>query len=167
MRTLLVATCAASLLAFVALAPAHAADGSLTGKMAPFNYLIGGTWTCSTKMSAMGGRPASSGHSTVTFDVVPSNAFHDHVASPEYADDDYYGYDAKSATFWNSSADNFGGHQYATSKDGVTYDGTSWERSSTTSVVSTYKKVTPTKVLVHEVLTSKGHTGTFDATCTK
>jgi hypothetical protein len=135
--------------------------------MALFNYLIGGTWSCSTKMSAMDGHAGGNGRSTVTFDVVPGNVFHDHVASAHYADDDYFGFDAKSGTFWNTSADSTGAHEYATSKDGVTYSGRGWEGSTSSHVVSTYKKLGPTHVAVHEVITANGQVSTFDADCTK
>ncbi|HEY1656200.1 MAG TPA: hypothetical protein VGF86_13930, partial [Candidatus Tumulicola sp.] len=96
MRVVPTVVCAVLLTCLAAFAPARAAGGPLTGKMALFNYLIGGTWSCSTKMSAMDGHAGGNGRSTVTFDVVPGNVFHDHVASAHYADDDYFGFDAKS-----------------------------------------------------------------------
>lgn len=167
MRTIFAALAAASLLGLVAFGGRVEAAGALTGKMEMFNYLIG-TWSCSTNMSAMGKQPAEKGQSTVAFDIVPGNVFHDHVSAAHYADDDYYGYSAKSATYWDTSADNTGGHAYATSQDGETYTGSSWQGSSSMHVVSVYKKVSPTKVTVHEVITdSNGQKGTFDATCTK
>lgn len=151
----------------VLLAALVAVSGPLSGKMATMSYLVGGTWTCSTHMSAMAGEPANSGQSTVTFWVTPGNTVHDHVATPRYANDDYYGFDAKTGMYWQSSADNINGHAYSTSKDGVTFTGSAWEGPGAIHTVSTYKKLSANKVTVHEVMSGGGHSGTFDATCTR
>jgi hypothetical protein len=147
--------------------PARAASDGLDGKMAMMSYLTGAPWTCSTKMSAMGGEPAHAGQSTVTFDVVPGNVVHDHISGPQYVSDDYYGFNPKSNAFWTVGADNQGSRSAATSTDGITYTGTSWNGSSQTKVRSTYPKGTAHKVTVHEVFTNGGHQATFDAACTR
>src|ERR1700719_905293 len=71
-------------------APATAAS-SLTGDMAPMQFLVG-SWDCSVKIAAMNGQPASTDHGTITYSVVPGNALHSHVTANDYADDSYTGY---------------------------------------------------------------------------
>jgi hypothetical protein len=146
---------------------ARAADGTLTGQMATMNDLTGGSWSCSTAVPAMQGQPAHTDQATVTFEVVPGNVMHDHVAGTTYSGDDYYGYNLKSSTYWSTSADNMGGHGFATSTDGKTYTGTSSMGPSSMNVTSTYARVAANKVTVHEVLSGNGENTSIDTACTR
>jgi hypothetical protein len=141
------------------------ADSTLTGQMAPFSYLIG-SWNCSTKLPAMMGQPARTEQATVTFEAVPGNAVHDHVASADYAGDDYFGYSDKMKMYWSASTDNSGAHGSATSPDGKTYTGTSMMGPATMNVTSSYSKVSPTNITLHEVISGGGQQATIDSSCT-
>lgn len=164
MRASLTAIAAAAIVAVAAASPAQAA-GELTGKMAMYNYLVG-SWNCSDKSTVMG--KTYTGPSTVTVEVVPNNAFHDHVSAANYSGDDYFGYDDQGGTFWNSSAGNWGDRSWASSKDGVTYTGTSWRGASPgMNSVSVYTKAGDGKFTLHSVTTGGGHTITSDIDCTK
>ncbi|MGA8532706.1 MAG: hypothetical protein WB615_01210 [Candidatus Tumulicola sp.] len=155
-----------ALAAFSGMAPARAADATLTGQMAPFSYLVG-SWNCTTQVPAMNGQPAHSEPTTVTFEVVPGNAFHDHVASADYAGDDYFGYADKMKTYWSASADSTGAHGTATSPDGKTYTGTSAIGPMSMTVTSTYTRVSENNVTFHEVISGAGQQATIDSSCTR
>jgi hypothetical protein len=155
-----------AVLAFVAPGQARAADAALTGAMEPFNYLVG-SWNCATQLPAMNGQPAHTEQATVAFEIVAGNVFHDHVSSPQYAGDDYFGYNDKMKMYWSASADNQGAHGAATSPDGKTYTGTSMMGPVTMNLTSTYTKVSPTNVTLHEVITGGGQQATIDSSCTR
>ncbi len=166
MRTFLISTLVPAAAILLALGQARAADNALTGEMTVFNYLVG-SWSCATKLPAMGARSAHTEQTTVTFDAVPGNVLHDHVASAEYAGDDYFGYNAKMKLYWSASADNVGAHGSATSSDGKTYSGTSAIGPMTMSVTSTYAQVSPTNIAFHEVISGGGEQATIDSSCSR
>jgi hypothetical protein len=147
--------------------PALAADTTLTGQMATMNALLGAPWNCSTSVPAMMGQPAHTDQAMVAFDVVPGNVIHDHVLGATYAGDDYYGYSSKMSTYWSTSADNMGGHGFATSPDGKTYTGTSSMGPATMNVTTTYTIVAPSKATVHEVLSGNGENASIDSSCSR
>jgi hypothetical protein len=160
--------CAAALAVGALLAtasPSGAAD--LTGNMAPFGYLLGAPWNCTTNVPAMGSRPAHSEQGTATFDAVAGNTVHNHVATPDYSGDFYFGYNDKMSMYWQTSADNMGVHAFLTSSDGKTYTGTSSMGPLSMQDTVTYGKLSDNKVTVHEVLTGAVPTATFDSVCTR
>lgn len=158
---------AALTVAFITnLSGARAAD-ALAGKMTPFGYLLGGSWNCSTKVPAMGNQPARTDQGTATFDVVPGNVVHNHVSTPTYSGDFYFGYSDRASSYWQTEADNMGVHGFLTSTDGITYTGTSAMGPTATQDTVTYTKVTPSRVTVHEVLLGLGPQGVFDSVCTR
>jgi hypothetical protein len=142
--------------------PAGAASGTLTGKMANSNWLVGSSWSCKTK-DVMDGKPARTSHATVTFDAAPGNVLHDRVSSPKFSLDEYSGFDAKSNAYWDVQADNTGSHTYATSPDGNTFTGMLWDGDSSSKTTFTYTKMGSNEVTLHQV--SPGET--FDADCTR
>ncbi len=146
--------------------PARAAD-ALTGKMALYNYLLGGPWSCTTKVPAMQGKPAHADQSTVRFEVVPGNALHDHVTASDYAGDDYFAFDSKSNMFWDGNLGSDGSHGYASSSNGNTYTGQTWSGKTPSKITTTYTKVSPTSVKVHVVTSMGGHPMTIDSACTR
>jgi hypothetical protein len=147
--------------------PALAADTMLTGQMATMNALLGAPWSCSTSVPAMMGQPAHTDQATVAFDVVPGNVIHDHVSGATYTGDDYYGYSSRMSTYWSTSADNMGGHGFATSPDGKTYTGTSSMGPATMNATTTYTIVAPNKATVHEVLSGNGENASIDSSCSR
>ena len=165
MRLLVASIAALVILAGIETARA-VAESTLTGSMAPFSYLVG-SWNCTTKLPAMMGQPARTEQATVTFEAVPGNAVHDHVTSADYAGDDYFGYNDKMKMYWSSSTDNSGAHGSATSADGKTYTGTSVMGPATMNVTSSYAKVSPTNITLHEVISGGGEQATVDSACTR
>jgi hypothetical protein len=147
--------------------PAVAADTMLTGQMATMNNLTGAPWNCLTSLPAMAGQPAHTDQAMVSFDIVPGNVLHDHASGATYTGDDYYGYSSKMSTYWSTSADNMGGHGFATSSDGKTYTGTSSMGPSSMSVTTTYTVVAPNKATVHQVMSGNGENASIDTSCSR
>jgi hypothetical protein len=163
---LLVTGCALALAASLAL-PLSANAQALTGQMAPFSYLVGTAWNCTTNVPAMGGQPARTDQGTATFEVVSGNVVHNHVATPAYAGDFYFGYSTRMSSFWQTSADSFGGHGFLTSTDGKVYTGTTSMGPLGAQETVTYTKVAPNKVTVHDVVTGSGPQTVIDSVCTR
>jgi hypothetical protein len=149
-----------------ALCAGAARADDLTGKMAPFSYLLGTSWNCTTSVPAMMGQPARTDQSTATFDVVPGNVVHNHIQSTVFSGDSYFGYSERQSSYWQTSSDNMGGHSFLTSTDGKTYGGTSSMGPVSMQDTTSYAKLSPNKVTVHEVLSGGPLAGTFDSTCT-
>lgn len=145
--------------------PARADD--LTGKMTPYSYLTAKPWNCTTSVPAMGGQPARTDQSTATFDVVPGNVVHNHVAGTVFSGDYYFGYSDAMNAYWQVAADNMSGHGFLTSTDGKTYSGASAMGAVSMQDTTTYTKVAPNKVTVHEVMSGGPMGGTFDTVCTQ
>jgi hypothetical protein len=152
--------------ALVMAPPARAAGDPLSGKMEPFSYLLGAAWNCSTNIPAMMGQAAHTDQGTATFEVVPGNVVHNHVASPTYSGDFYFGYSTRMSSYWQVNADNMGAHAFLTSTDGKAYAGTASMGPMSMQDTVTYTKVSPSNVTVHEVL-SGAAPATFDTTCTR
>jgi hypothetical protein len=157
---------ALAMAAFVAYATPARAD-NLTGNMAPFSYLLGTQWNCTTNVPAMGSQAARTDQGTATFEAAPGNAVHNHVLTATYAGDYYFGYSDRMSTYWQTSADNMGGHSFLSSTDGKTYTGTSSMGPMSMQDTVTYTKVAPNKITVREVLSGGPMAGTFDTVCTR
>ncbi len=145
----------------------RAQDNALAGKMAAFSYLLGGPWNCSTNVPAMGSRPAHTDQGSATFDVVPGNAVHNHVSTPTYSGDFYFGFSDRMNSYWQTDADNMGGHAFLTSTDGATYSGTASMGPMSMQDTVTYARVAPNKVTVHEVISGSAPQAVFDTVCTR
>ncbi len=167
MRIPIVSIAALALTAIASAGAARAADDALTGKMAPFSYLLGAPWNCSTNVPAMGSQPAHTDQGTATFDVVPGNAVHNHVSTPRYSGDFYFGLSDRMNSYWQTNADNMGGHAFLTSSDGRTYTGTASMGATSMQDTVTYNKVAPNRVTVHEVISGAAPQATFDTVCTR
>lgn len=160
-----VAAIAASLVALAGPATARAAD-QLTGPMASMSAMAG-TWTCSTSVPAMAGRPARVDAVTLALEVVPGNALHDHITGTGYSGDDYFGYNDDAKVYWSVSDDNSGTHGSATSTDGHTFSGTDSMGPLQMSGKITYTLTGDSKLAVHEVLSVGGHDVAIDSDCHK
>lgn len=158
--------CALAIVASLS-APYSASAQTLTGQMAPLSYLLGGPWSCTTNVPAMGSQPAYTDQGTATFELAPGNVVHNHVSTPHYAGDYYFGYGAKMSSFWQTSADSNGGHSFLTSTDGKTYTGTTSMGPMNAQDTVTYAKVSGNKVTVHEVVTGMGPQIVVDSVCTR
>ncbi len=163
---LLVTTCALAIAASLALPLAVDAQ-ALSGQMAPFSYLLGAPWNCTTNVPAMGGQPAHTDQGTATFDVAPGNVVHNHVATPVYSGDFYFGYSTRMSSFWQTDADSVGGYGFLTSTDGKVYTGTTSMGPMSAQGTVTYTKVAPNKVTVHEVVAGSGPQAVIDSVCTR
>ncbi|MBV8345025.1 MAG: hypothetical protein JO190_08560 [Candidatus Eremiobacteraeota bacterium] len=148
-------------------APLSADAQALSGQMAPFSYLVGAAWNCTTNVPAMGGQPAHTDQGTATFEVVPGNVVHNHVATPNYSGDFYFGYSTRMSSFWQTSADSVGGHSFLTSTDGKSYTGTTSMGPMNAQDTVTYTRAAPNKVMVHEVVVGSGPQAVFDSVCTR
>lgn len=130
-------------------------------------YLIG-SWNCAVGLSAMMGSPARTDHGTLTFAMAPDRTIHSHVAASDYAQDSYYGYDTTTKDHWMVSADTQARTIAETSKDGVTFTGTSLRSGATTPTRDTFTH--PTSKTIRDVteIEIKGTwTKVADAVCTR
>lgn len=109
---------------------------SLTGKMAMYNYVVGGTWKCDIHVPAIGSHPAVTNHNSETFDVAPGNILHGHTLSAVSVGDDYIGYYAKAGMYWYQTMDSAQLFGWLVSRDGMTFRGYGWPRDATESRVS-------------------------------
>lgn len=141
-----VAVLAAVIMSAILLAPSASvsADNSMPSSTSSgaamgdhMAYLIG-SWNCTVALAAMMGNPVSTDHGKLTFSVTPNKTIHSHVAAADYAQDSYYGYDAKTKTHWTVSADTQGVIVTETSKDGVTFIGTSMAGGMSTPTRDTF-----------------------------
>jgi hypothetical protein len=130
-------------------------------------YLIG-SWKCDVALSAMMGNPATTDHGTLTFAMSPQQTIHSHVAAADYAQDAYYGYDAKTKTHWMSSADTGGVIVTETSKDGITFTGSSMAEGRSAPTRDTFTHPTATTIRDITELEQGGKWSKLaDAQCTK
>jgi hypothetical protein len=164
MQTLLMST--ATVLALLG-ATALARADVLTGKMARFNDVTSGRWNCSTTVPAMGNRSQHTDTATATFEIVPGNVMHYHIAGSDYSGDFYAGYNERAGVYWQTGADSLGTHLFLTSADAVTYTGTSSMGTIDMQDTITYAKVGPKATTAHEVLTRTGSQTVFDTICTR
>jgi hypothetical protein len=148
----------------LALPQRAAAADALTGKMDIFNYAIG-TWTCTANVPAMESRPAQTVRVTATFEAVPGNAVHEHVAGPDYSGDDYIGYSNEGSIYWIASADNSGEHGAATSSDGKIFAGTRSLGPISMTGTTAFTKVSETDFKIRQVISGQGHQFTLDSEC--
>ena len=138
--------------------------GSMGDHMA---FLIG-SWNCSVKLAAMMGNPAGTDHGVLTFAKSPGNTIRAHTAAADYASDQYYGYNAKTKTHWMSETDIDGLLAFETSKDGVTFTGTSMSDGSSTPTRDTFTHPTASTIRDVTEIETKGKWSTLaDANCTK
>jgi hypothetical protein len=147
--------------------PAHAQPVALTEKMAPFAYLLGTPWSCTTNVPAMDNMPAHTDRGIAGFEVAPGNVVHGHATTPNYSGDYYYGYSTKTNMYWQDAADNMGAHNFLTSSDGHTYSGTSSMGPVSMQDTVVYSRSGNT-ITIHETLSGQGPmAGSFDTTCTR
>lgn len=155
--------------AFAALSrPAAAQTAALTGEMASFAYLVGGSWSCTTTVPATSATSAYSEHAVVTFELAPDNTIHEHGTSDKYAFDRYFGYDAGQRTYFSTNADNRGNFGYLSSTDGATYTGrehvgANQEYPRTVG----YTKVSDNQISDHDETNLGGMTIRGDTVCTR
>jgi hypothetical protein len=145
--------------------PVRAAD-TLTGEMAGRNFLLGGSWSCTSAVPSIIGMPARTDTMTLTFDVAPHNVLHVALGDADYRGDEYVGYSARFKNYWSTTASSHAIHSFATSTDGTTFTGTSYLRTASMDDTTTYTKIGPTKTAVHEVLSGNG-TFTIETTCSR
>lgn len=137
----------------------------LTGKMAPFTYLLDAPWTCVTNVPAMMGKPAHSETGTVTFTSQPNNVMHVHVNSGDYYSDQYVGYSTQANAYWSSASDSAGMAVSEQSPDGRVFKGIAALAGMTGSAQDVYARVTGTHVTVHSTTSLGGQQITTDSDC--
>ncbi len=142
-------------------------SANLTGKMAPFTYLLGSPWKCTTNVPAMMGKPAHTETATATFDTQPNNVMHLHVAGGDYLSDQYLGYSTQANAYWSSSSDSAGIAVSEQSADGKAYRGIAALAGMSGTAQDTYTRVGDNHVKAHSVTTLGGQTTTTDSDCVK
>lgn len=158
---------AAASCAFLMHARSAGASDVLTGKMARFIHLLGGSWSCSTSVPPMNAQGAHTDQSTATFEIVPGNVLHNHLGSDDYSGDFYIGYNERTNEYWQTGADSLGMQAFLSSSDAVRYSGTSSMGPITVQDRITYARVGQNKVSAHEVLSGPRSQTVFDTVCTR
>ena len=148
------------------------ADNSMSsssgGSMGDHMAFIIGSWNCTVKLAAMMGNPAGTDHGVVTFSKSPGDTIHQHTAAADYAADQYYGYNVKTKTHWTSATDIGGTIVSETSKDGVTFTGTTYANGMSTPTRDTFTHPSASKIRDLTQIEMKGTWSMLaDANCTK
>jgi|SRR5579863_666874 len=144
------------------------ADSPPVQSAMPNQAFMLGTWDCTVRLAAMGGHPASTGHSTLTITPGPNGTQRTHVSSQGYAADNYEGYDAKSGTHWLNGADSLGAASFETSTDGIVFTGTTWENGAAMTTRDTRTRLGMAKIRdVSEVRANGKWSHLLDAVCYK
>jgi len=159
--------CAAAAMALGSAGSAIAQNPSLTGKMAPFSYLLGSAWTCNVSVPAMMGEAAHTEKTTVMFDTAPGNAVHVHIASPNMTGDQYFGYSTRQNTYWSSNANSMGQALMQTSNDGKNYTGTAAMGPTSITVRDTYSRVADNHVTFTDTAVVNGQNYVTTGDCTR
>lgn len=148
-------------------ATAQTSTGPLTGKMAAFNYVFGAPWKCTTNVPAMAGQPARTVNSTATFEAVPNNVMHVHIAGDQYTAEQYFGYSTQANMYWSASSDTMGMGISEASADGKTYKGAAGVGTMSGTITDTYTKAAGNRVTIHSVTVLGGRQDATDTTCTR
>lgn len=141
---------------------------NLTGPMADMRYLLG-IWNCAVQLPATSaaGAPASD-VGTLSFETAPGQTIATATRARDYSADGYWGYDAKTKTYWSTGIDNSGNAWWESSKDAKTYSGTTSGAGAEAPIRDTFTKVSATKIHDLTQLQIKGQWTTLaDAACTK
>ncbi len=157
----------ASLVLTVCPAFAQAPSATLSGKMAPFNYLFGSPFNCTANVPAMGGQPAHTENSTVSFDVAPNNVMHVHIVSAAFVGDQYFGYSPRANMYWSATSDSNGGAAAETSADGKTYRGTMSMGPMNGTAEDVYTRVDNNHATVRSTATIAGQTAVTTISCSR
>lgn len=139
----------------------------LSEKMAQYADLIGGTWSCVTRVPPAPGSSVHEDRSTAVFAIAPGGVVHDHIAAPDYSGDFYIGYDDRAGKYWMTGADSLGTNLSLTSNDGQHYTGTSSMGGVVMNDSATYTRQGPNQRSSHELFTRPGVEASFDTLCTR
>ena len=152
---------------FLAGAAAADAQDALTGKMAQYAHLLGGSWSCTTQVPATGATAAHEDRSTAIFVAAPGGVLHDHIGAEDYSGDFYIGFDVRTQHYWLTGADTLGTDISLVSSDGLHFSGTSSMGGIVMNDRATYTNLTPDRTQSHEVFTRPGVEAIFDTSCTR
>jgi hypothetical protein len=170
MRKAILIVCLVGVLAAAsAINQSSAAAPALSGKMTQLQYLVG-TWTCQTKLPAMGNEPAGTHQGSISFEVEPSNTVSYDVSAPEYSAAGFIGYQQAKKLWWNSGADNFGGVTFesGTSESGDVMTGMTFWGGKHVASRDTITKTSNTKYEdLYQVQKNGKWTLGADSNCTK
>ena len=120
---------------------------ALSGKMAALKYLIG-TWSCTTKIDAIGKTPASTVAGKQMFWIEPGNVIGSYYSSKPYSSSGFMGWMAPKKLWWSNNADRFSGVIAETGKDSgsdvQSMAGTNWFQGQASTARDTMTKVSDT-----------------------
>lgn len=101
----------------------------LSGKMTQLKYLVG-TWSCTTKVAAMGKTPAQIISAKSIYWVEPGNVIGDYYSSKPFSSSGFIGWSNSKKLWWSNGADEYGSVDFETGKDSDTsvqvLTGTNW-----------------------------------------
>src|ERR1700736_3280318 len=158
---------AAVLGALVTVDRSSAAAPTLSGKMTKLQYLVG-TWSCQTKLPAMGKQPAGTHPGNISFEIEPDNTVGYDVSSPEYSAAGFIGYQAAKNLWWSSGADNFGGVTFESGTSGDVLTGMTFFAGKHMTSRDTITKTSDTKYEdLFQIQQSGKWTLGADSVCTK
>lgn len=168
MKKAITIVCLAAVLgALLSVEQSRAAAPALSGKMTKLQYLVG-TWSCQTKLPAMGKEPAGIHTGSISFEVEPGNTVGYDVSSLEYSAAGYLGYQEAKNLWWNSGSDNFGGVTFESGKNGNVMTGMTFFGGKHISSRDTITKTSNTKYEdLYEIQQGGKWTLGADSVCTK
>src|SRR6185437_722197 len=146
---------------------AQTSANNLTGKMAPFNYVFGTPFNCTSNVPAMGGQPAHTENTTATFEAVSNNVLHVHIAGSEFVGDQYFGYSTQGNTYCSTSAASDGSASVETSADGTSYRGSMNMGPMSGTAQDVYSKTDNNHVSIRSSATIGGQTAATTISCSR
>ena len=149
-------------LAAASVQPASAGP-ALAGPMTRFQNLTG-TWECASVATMPRGQRQTF-HMHMTFDVVGSNALHDHLSADGFDAHLYYGYDSAKKRYWANTANSDGTQLQQTSEDGKYFAGSIVQHPAV-RISDTFEFARGT-FRIHDVTTVKAGDIVTDSTCTR
>jgi len=173
MRTIvLVATVIVVLIASSRIASSDVPSAAaLSGKMAELKYLVG-TWSCTTKIPAMGKTKAQNISAKNIYWIEPGNVIGSYYSSKPYSSSGYMGWNDSKKIWWGNGADVYGMVGSSTGKDSGTnvqvMTGTNWSEGKSYTARDTMTKTSDTSYTDH-FETLQGEKLMFQGTsvCTK
>lgn len=169
-----IALVAALLLAGItALSTASSANTSpaLTGKMMQLQFLVG-TWSCTTKVPAMGKTKAQTISAKSSYWIEPQNVIGNYYSSKPYSSSSYMGWQDSKQLWWSTGADVYGSTFSSTGKDSGSnvqvLTGTNWYQGRASQSRDTTTKVSETSYTdSFELLQAGKVTFQVNSSCTK
>jgi hypothetical protein len=152
---------------FLLLTPTALAQTQLTGKMAIFNYMLSGDWSCTLERPALNGEAARSMKTKLNVEVVPDNVLHIHSQGDTFSGDRYVGYSTTRNVYWSVRADSSSMSTYEESPDAKAFSGSVAINGGSGKYRDTYMLKTPNRTEREITWTLGGPVATGGTVCSK